>query len=497
MPKARLSRAEKAVLLELARRGTVKPFRLEDFLFAEQLKFIEDPANYATACCSRRSGKTVAAAAALIHEAISRPKVNCLYITLARSNAKKLIWPELLEINREYALGGVPNTSDLSITFRNGSVIYCSGAKDKKEIEKFRGIGNLVLCIIDESQSFGSYIEELIEDVISKALFDYNGKLRLLGTPGKVPTGYFYDACHSSQWSSHKWTMHQNPWLLKKSGKTPEQLIQEDLQRTGLTLNSPRVLRECFGQWATDLDSLVFRYQPEINHYEELPQGNWRYVIGIDIGYLDADAIAVLGWTEHDNTVYLVEEFVQAKQGITELIDTVTALVQKYRPINVVMDTGGSGGRKLQEEINKRYRIGIQAADKANKNAHIEILNDALRTGRFKAKKGSKFAEDALQIEWNRDKSTPDRLVISDRFHSDIVDAVQYAHTAALAYLAKPEPKAPPKPHTPEWYQVQQEEMRSRTQALALKQKQAKQDDGLWSKNIGLSGVGSWDGSDL
>ena len=68
-------------------------FVLKDFLFDKQLKFVEDMRPYKIAVCSRRSGKTVACAAHLIDVALTCKEVVCLYITLARNNAKKLIWP--------------------------------------------------------------------------------------------------------------------------------------------------------------------------------------------------------------------------------------------------------------------------------------------------------------------------------------------------------------------------------------------------------------------
>ena len=105
-------------------------FTIESFCFKEQIDFIRDEAQFKTAVCSRRSGKTIACAADLLNTAISNDGVVCLYITLKRVNAKRIIWPELIKINREYRLGGTPNESDLSLKMPNGSIIYASGAQD-------------------------------------------------------------------------------------------------------------------------------------------------------------------------------------------------------------------------------------------------------------------------------------------------------------------------------------------------------------------------------
>jgi hypothetical protein len=78
-----------------------------------------DPHPFVTAVCSVRAGKTVACAFDLIHTALNKPGIVCLYITLARTNAKRIVWPELVRINREYDLGGKVNESELKIKFKN------------------------------------------------------------------------------------------------------------------------------------------------------------------------------------------------------------------------------------------------------------------------------------------------------------------------------------------------------------------------------------------
>src|ERR1017187_7635851 len=107
-----------------------RKFTLENFLFDQQLAFVRDEAPFKVAVCSRRSGKTIACAAHLIHTAITNPDTISLYITLSRNNAKKLIWREIIKFNETYKLGGIPDISELSMTFPNKSVIYISGCKD-------------------------------------------------------------------------------------------------------------------------------------------------------------------------------------------------------------------------------------------------------------------------------------------------------------------------------------------------------------------------------
>lgn len=436
------------------RRGSV--FNIEEICFDKQIAFITDPAPFKTACCGGRAGKTVADAVYLLQAARSRPRGVALYLTLSRINAKKLVWPELLELNRRYKLGGKVNESDLSIQFDNGSFIYVSGASTRDEIEKFRGLP-LILCIIDEVQSFKPYVESLIDDVVSKRLFDFAGTLALTGTPGPVPAGYFFDACHSHTYAHFAWTMFDNPHIAIKSGMTHQALLDREMNRKGVTIDDPSIQREVFGKWVLDVNVLVFKYDKVINHYTERPRGKYTFILGIDLGFDDADALAVLAWSDTDPTTYLVEEVVKTKQGITELVKEIERLKCTYDISKIVMDAGGLG-KKISEEIVKRYTIHVEPAEKVRKFENIELMNDSLRTGKLKAARNSRFAQDCMLVEWDLERSTPERKVVSARYHSDICDAVLYAWRESYSFTSKI-PVEKPKYLSPAWAEAETKRM--------------------------------------
>lgn len=419
----------------------VEPFQLKDFLFDKQLHFVNDPRPFKIAVCSRRSGKTVACAADLIDTALATKEVVCLYITLSRNNAKKLIWPELKKINRKYKLGGAEDATELSMTFPNGSIIYCSGAKDQGEIEKFRGLA-LKKVYIDECQSFREYIKELIDDILSPALLDYAGTLCLIGTPGPIPAGFFAEvagvvpdkAKESEAWAKHGWTFFDNPHIEAKSGLTHDKLIDRELRRRGVKIDDPSIQREFYGRWVLDSDSLWIHYQKDLNDYVSLdPKHQYTYIMGIDLGFNDADAIAILAWSETDPNTYLVDELIVPKQGISELVDQVKHFADQYKVSKMVIDEGGLG-KKIAEEMRRRHHIPVQAADKARKQENVAFLNDTLRTGKFKAKYSSHFVKDSFLVEIDRSKSTPEKIKLSDKYHSDIIDAVLYAFRESNAF---------------------------------------------------------------
>lgn len=427
--------------LELISNNSPKVLNLANLLFPEQLAAISDEAPFKVFMCSRRAGKSTGIAADLVKTAVENSTCTALYVTGARTDAKKIVWAEAKRLNDTHGLKGMANESELVMSFPNGSVVRLAGAKDDANIDKIRGqMPPVKSAYIDEAQLIRENIlKKLVDDVLEPALLDYDGTLTIAGTPPPVPTGYFVDLLKNPYWKAFRWTFFDNPYIAKKARKTHQQLLDRVLKRRGLSEQDPSIRREYFGELAVDTNSLVYQYNPTLNNYETLPQGKYTYILGIDIGFKDADAIAVLAWSEDSRITYLVEELVTRQQGITELVEQIEGLRKKYDISKIIMDTGGLG-KKISEEIIRRYKIPIQPAEKNRKFEYIELFNASMRTGQFMAKASSLFASDSYQVEWDKDKTKPDKKVISDRFHSDICEAALYAWRESYSFTFAPEP---------------------------------------------------------
>lgn len=431
-------------------RDKESPFDLSSVLFKQQLPFGLDEARHQTAVTPRRAGKSYAIAAKLLSAARKRPGCVCLYITKSRLNAKRILWRILKGLNTEHSLGGVPKEGELCLEMLNGARIYLSGAAHEEEVENYRGLP-IALAVIDEAQSFPSYIEKLVDEVLVPALTDYAGTLALVGTPGPVPVGYFHSATQNAKWTHHNWSVFDNIHLAAKSGRSTQSLLNEELERRGVSIEDPVIQREWFGRWVLDTNSLVFRYDPAINARK--PKEHQHHVIGFDLGFDDADAIAVLGWSDNSPDLDLVYESIKTKQTLTPLAKELQVLYDRYQPLAMVGDFGGLG-KKIAAELTERTGLPLEAAEKERKLEHIELLNDSLRTGHFFAPADSRFAQDCQLVEF--DRSNPEKPKISSRYHSDIADAALYAHRKCLQWLFVP-PKQPAAPRgTPEWHAEQQ-----------------------------------------
>ncbi len=414
-------------------------FELDKYFFKKQNNFFRGTAaRYKVAVCSRRAGKTVGIVGDAIDLCLSEPKVRVLYVTLTRENCIEIIWPDLMETLEKYQVNCKINKQRLTVTFANGSYFSCAGAKDKREIGKFRG-RKLRRIYIDEAQNFPSYLQDMIEQDLMPTLRDLRGEMIVTGTPGPLKRGFFYGISTGGLWESHNWTAFENPHLHDPAnGKDYEKTLEEERRVRGIDKSEPGYVRETYGIWTEDTDSLVFKFNREKNIATTTPKlSDMTYIFGMDIGSLDSDAIAVLGYDNNSRNVYLVEEYVTPKNhksDVTEFANQIKLLADKYNPVKYMLDSGGLG-LKVADEIRNRHSIPVETADKHRKFEFIALLNDDLRTGKLKAIPGTRFEEDCYLVQWDRSNEDPTKLVISKNFHSDITDAVLYAWRECKHYF--------------------------------------------------------------
>lgn len=449
----------RAAVIALAKRQLTqsKPIEL-DPRFGPQNALINDPSRFIVAQCSRRAGKTNGIAIRFFKTLEKYPKSQCLYLSLTRESAKEILWPVLQEINDKFKLGCTFIESSLIMKHPNGSKLILFGADMKNFIKRLKGRKHPGIAV-DEAQDFGTHLQSLVDDVLTPSISDYSdGWLLLTGTPGPVPQGYFFDITQNRRfgYSVHSWTILENPYMPDPAG-----FIADLKSKREWDDGHPTLLREWRNRWVLDVESLWVKYKENINDYDVLPSlspgQKYTYIMGVDIGFKDADAIAIIAWHESTSTVYLVEEVITKGSDLTDLTNQINELNLKYDVSKMVIDEGGLG-KKMAEELRRRKGIPVQAADKSRKQENVAFLNEYLRLGKFKAKANSQFAQDSylIQIDW--EKSTPDKIVIKKKPHSDIIDAVLYSfkESPAYAYIA---PIKGPEYGSIAWAEAQEKDM--------------------------------------
>lgn len=445
----------------------VGPRQYEDRKFSKQDAFVKDKSKFLAAQCSRRAGKSNGLGIRFFNTLENHPNCFCPYVALTRPSAENIMWPVLQELDDKFKIGMTFNVSDLTMHHPNGARLQLFGADMKNFINRLKGI-KTPGAAVDEVQNFGDHIESLVDDVLTPALADYKDSwLAITGTPGPIPRGYFYEITEKKRFgfSLHKWTVLDNPYL-----PDAETFIKDLILKKGWESNHPTLLREWRNQWVLDVESLLIKYDEDKNHYDSLPPSAYNYILGIDLGIKDSDALAVIAWSDSSRKTYLVEELVTSGQGISELADQIGMLKSKYPFSKMVCDEGALG-KKIAEELRRRFHLPILPADKQRKMENVAFLNDDLRLGKFMAKRDSIFAQDSYKVQIDYERSGPERLVVKDSFHSDIIDAVLYAFKESPSWTYK-EPVPKPKYGTKEWADKEVEEMERAAEEYFKKQEE-------------------------
>ena len=171
--------------------------RVRSSLMAIQIAVIDDPCQFKSLKVPRRGGKTVTAAACIIDFALANHGSRIVFGSMTLKSAKRLIWTGrdgIKRWNTRYDLGIVFNNAEMTATFPNGSVFMVIGCETQGDIDKIRGDA-LDLVILDECKSFPpSLFNELLDQAIRPTLMDNAGTLIIMGTPGAVLRGRFYEA---------------------------------------------------------------------------------------------------------------------------------------------------------------------------------------------------------------------------------------------------------------------------------------------------------------
>jgi PBSX family phage terminase large subunit len=443
MEKLRLQ-SQNLILRELLRRKLSRPSLLDE-KFEKQNAFIRDSARLKAALCTRRAGKSYGAGLYLFEEALANPGVSCLYIALTRDSAKKIMVKDVLNpINKKYNIGAKLNKTELTYTLPNGSVIYLLGADaDEQEKEKLLG-QKYKLVVIDESASYSIDLRDLVYRILKPAMADLMGTIVMIGTPGNVTRGLYYDVTTGVEpgWSVHKWSALDNPHI--------KNLIRDEMNE--LIANNPAIVETplwkqmYLGEWFVDTDKLVYKYLDTRNKIYELPQlkgrSTWNYVLGVDLGYEDATGFSVCAYNEYDSTLYIAHTAKKTKMDITDVADKIKELQKTYSFNKYIVD---GANKQAVEEIKKRHGIPLEAAEKTGKVDFIEIMNSELIQSKIKVVKSGDeggLIDEWLTLVWDEKSAKKQE---NPACPNHLSDATLYAWRWCYTYLAEIfKPKADP-----------------------------------------------------
>lgn len=420
----------------------INPEVLFDPNFPNQSAFIKDQAKLKAIFCTRRSAKSFTAGLYMVHECLTHPGINCLFIGLSRDSAKGIIWKDILQvINYQFQLKATFNLTELTMTFPNGSMIRVTGIDaDQDEMNKLLGKKYKLVCI-DEASMYTVDMEKLVYGILKPAMADQRGTICLMGTSSNYTRGLFYDITTGGRrdWSVHSWTAHDNPYVSKQ---WQEELDEIERDRP-LFKETPLFKQWYLNQWVVDTDKLVYKYNTERNTFRDIPKqlnpSAWTYVLGVDTGWEDDNAFVLGAFHDNDPAFYIIKTF--NKPHMT--FDQVTAKIQEFMndkdmaPAKVIIDGANKQG---VESMRQRSAIPFEYADKTGKVDFVEMLNADLVQAKIKINtRCNNLINELMGLVW---KTDGDKIVIPKKEHpalpNHLCDAFLYAWRNGFHYHSKP-----------------------------------------------------------
>jgi hypothetical protein len=465
-----------------------------------------DPSPHVAAICPRRAGKTYAGVLAALITGEAKPGSISLIISLNLKQLRRLYWAGgpsgLFTIARKYGLNLEFNNTSLRWEHENGSIGYLLGADDDEQLEVIRGL-EADLYLIDECKSFNPVVlDKLIEDIIDPQRATRKGRVIMIGTPGFIMAGPFYQAtCPAATfelktdagavkarysvdfgtsdphgrdgievWSRHHWTLQDNTAM-------PHQWVEalKKKKAKGWDDADATWQREYLGMWTATSEGLVFRYfaerangrciwqpDPTPENPTGLPEDGapWRLVAGLDIGYEAPTAFVVAAYSSRLRQLRVIADYSHSHMLVPDIADMIMRAQAKYGPIERIYADVGNLGKMVVETLIREYGFPLERADKREKYDHIELLNAAFAKGEVLIVPNTQLEVQLLTNCWDlRDeaKGTRDSLARrgklreDDSIPNDSTDALLYLFRGSLHHFGWTQAPATPEPGSPEW----------------------------------------------
>lgn len=460
-----------------------------DGLNDKQKQVIRDPSPLIGACCPRRAGKTFLGASLVLATLEATPGAIAVVVCMSLRQGRKTWWYGATSgITALAQANGIPittNENELRWEHENGSIGYIMSAESREALESMRGM-EADLYVIDECKSVQPHLlRDLLDDIITPQTVSRDGRVVMIGTPGTLLEGPFWEAtCAGAArdevdeeteqlvrrqtnipfgqpdpwgrpvgdyWSYHSWTLADN-------NKTPKAAAQWERalrikRKSGWRDDNPTWQREYLGMWVASDTGLVFKYnaasstgnvtwRPSVtpDNPTGLPadKGPWRMVWGLDIGSHDPTAIVVVAYSETHQEMRHVHDEKHQHLVVDQIAELLKATALQFGPPDAIFaDTGGLGVMVVNT-LRQVHGFHIEAAEKRNKNDHIELLNNEFHAGRCKIIPGSALEHQLKTVHWDLSSKSRELLARTGNLKedplipNDLTDALMYAFRGCM-----------------------------------------------------------------
>jgi hypothetical protein len=410
----------------------------EALRFSKQREVREDTSDLIALFCSRRAGKTEEFVFEAAESLAGVRDGHVVFIGLSAKSAWQIFFSKFKRLNVRNSWGFEFNEQNLSVfNPQTGSVCLVFGSDNRADIEKILGLSKVVLLILDEAGAWRQgFLKYVIEEVAGPCLEDVPGGRTVIGgTPGRILSGYWYDITMGKipGYSVHSWTLEDNPYM-------PLGILEKVKKKFGWTDETPEFIRQYLGRWALDPSTLVFSGFSDKNIVPSPWDKSYDSILSIDFGVVHSTSFILLSHKSYDIAVRVPWSEKRAGMAPSEVADEARALKAQYGCTRMIGDLGGMG-KAYAQEMQARHHLTIEPADKRDKLALIEMVNDGFRQGHLVVDpRNTDLIRELRSLQW--DELHED---IADGQADDLVDALCYGYQQVRhRYVKPPDPKDEP-----------------------------------------------------
>lgn len=409
-----------------------------------------------------RSGKTFGTIVSMIYIAIKHPGSRQLVARRYAVDIRGSIFldtiPKVLTIlGLKRGEHWTANSTFMEFAFKNGSLIQCAGLDDKERVDKILG-QEFATIYVNESHDVDYQTVEKLQTRLSQNFGGVNRFICDLNPTTKA------------HWTHKLFIEGVNPktgeplakpddyaWIQMNPQDNAENLPADYIETKLETLRGQERARFLLGDYSSTDDLLVFR-PGAVCEWEALVEwigtgADVKLVAGLDLGYNDADAFAVLAYRDGQPGAWLIYDHKGRRQTVSDLAGEIRRGLDwigknlNLRSLHcpIYTDTGG-GGKKSAYELEQTFNLDIKPALKRDKKLGLDFLQEWVNSGELRILKHSTFVDECDKIVWTRgDNGEIVREIDDSQYHPDMMDAILYAVRQLMNYgnsvYRRPEPE--------------------------------------------------------
>ena len=333
-------------------------------LHSAQKQVVESNNRFKVLLAGRRFGKTVLAVEELVFNAISKPAARVVYIAPTFQSARDIALEHLLK-RIERVVSNINETRlelEVSNKFGGKSKIFL---RSWDNIETLRGQA-FDFIVLDEVAQYKAFWAGW-QEVLRPTLTDKRGHALFISTPNGY--NHLYDLCNlelkDTDYKTFHFTTYDNPYI-----------PVDEIEKAKKELNQEQFLQEYMASFQKTSGLVYKEFSRDKHLYDELPQGTWSKIAGIDFGY--THPAVVLDIRTNGELYFIEDEWV--KTGRTEIQVAEYVAVNNFEAVYPDPESPSAIEELRRKNINVREVIKGKDSIKSG----IQKVRELLINGRLK-----------------------------------------------------------------------------------------------------------------